>query len=465
MNYFSTRDKSKKFSFKEVFLRGLAPDGGLFVPENLKKYTSEELEDFKKLNYVDLATEIVSFFCGSDISKKRLKKIIEKSYFGFLIENVVSVKTFDKLNVLELYHGPTLAFKDIAMQVIGNLYVEFKKDQEDFVNIIVATSGDTGAAAVSALKQKKNINLFVLHPHNKISKMQRKIMTSENFYYSNEISKNIFNIAVKGNFDDCQNLVKQMFNDENFRKKIKMSGVNSINWARIVFQIVYYFYSYFKLSTKDKINFSVPTGNFGDAYAGYLAQKMGLPINKIIVSTNENDILQRAINTGEYKPTEAKSSISPSMDIQVASNFERLIFDALKTNDKEVISLMSELKKNGSFKLKKEALEYIQKRFSAIKVDDTETSKTIEKIFKKYNFIIDPHTAVAIKAFEKNDDKTKTVCLATAHPYKFVETVEKIINIKMEIPIQGSFLGPEEKYEILENNIDIIKKYIESKIQ
>ena len=460
MNYFSTRDKSNKFSFKEVFLRGLAPDGGLFVPENLKKYTSEELEDLKKLNYVDLATEIVSFFCGSDISKKRLKKIIEKSYFGFLIENVVSVKTFDKLNVLELYHGPTLAFKDIAMQVIGNLYVEFKKDQEDLVNIIVATSGDTGAAAVSALKQKKNINLFVLHPHNKISKMQRKIMTSENFYYSNEISRNIFNIAVKGNFDDCQNLVKQMFNDENFRKKI-----NSINWARIVFQIVYYFYSYFKLSTNDKINFSVPTGNFGDVYAGYLAQKMGLPINKLIVSTNENDILQRVINTGEYKPTEVKSSISPSMDIQVASNFERLIFDALNADDKEVISLMSQLKKNGSFKLKKEALDYIQKRFSAIKVDDAETSKTIEKIFKKYNFIIDPHTAVAIKAYEKNDDKIKTVCLATAHPYKFVETVEKIIDIKMEIPIQGSFLGPEEKYEILENNIDIIKKYIENKIQ
>ena len=465
MNYFSTRDKTKKFSFKEVFLRGLAPDGGLFVPENLKKYNSKELEDLKKLNYIDLATEIVSFFCGSDISKKILKKNIQKSYYQFLIEDVVSVKTFDNLNILELYHGPTLAFKDIAMQVIGNLYVEFKKGQEDPVNIIVATSGDTGAAAVNALKQKKNINLFVLHPHNMISKMQRKIMTSENFYYSNEISKNIFNIAVKGNFDDCQNLVKQMFNDENFRKKIKMSGVNSINWARIVFQIIYYFYSYFKLSTKDKINFSVPTGNFGDVYAGYLAQKMGLPINKLIVSTNENNILQRVINTGEYKPTKVKSSISPSMDIQVASNFERLIFDALKTNDKEVVSLMAELKNHGSFKLKKEALDYIQKIFTAIKVDDTETSETIKKIFNKYNFIVDPHTAVAIKAFEKADDKTKTVCLATAHPYKFVETVEKIIDIKMEIPVQGSFLGPQEKYEILENNIGTIKEYIENKIQ
>jgi threonine synthase len=248
MNYFSTRDKSKKFSFKEVFLRGLAPDGGLFVPESLKKFSSEELNELKKLNYTNLATEIVSYFCGEDINKKELKRIIEKSYYSFLIENVVSVKNFDHLNILELYHGPTLAFKDIAMQVIGNLYLEFKEKNKP-INIIVATSGDTGAAAVSALKQKNDINLFVLHPHNKISNMQRKIMTSENFYFSNKISKNIFNIAVKGTFDDCQNLVKQMFNDNNFRKKINMSGVNSINWARIIFQIVYYFYSYFKIST------------------------------------------------------------------------------------------------------------------------------------------------------------------------------------------------------------------------
>tara|TARA_X000001036_G_scaffold432412_1_gene468290 strand:- start:767 stop:2158 length:1392 start_codon:yes stop_codon:yes gene_type:complete len=463
MNYFSTRDKSKKFSFKEVFLRGLAPDGGLFVPESLKKFSSEELSELKKLNYTNLATEIVSYFCGEDINKKELKRIIEKSYYSFLIENVVSVKNFDHLNILELYHGPTLAFKDIAMQVIGNLYLEFKEKNKP-INIIVATSGDTGAAAVSALKQKNDINLFVLHPHNKISNMQRKIMTSENFYFSNKISKNIFNIAVKGTFDDCQNLVKQMFNDNNFRKKINMSGVNSINWARIIFQIVYYFYSYFKISTDEKINYSVPTGNFGDVYAGYLAKKMGLPINKLIVSTNENDILQRVINTGEYKPTKVKPSISPSMDIQVASNFERLIFDALNCDDKAVISLMNELKDNGNFKLKKETLDYIQRYFSAIKITDDETSETIKKIFKKYNFLVDPHTAIGIRAEEKINNKVRTVCLATAHPYKFVETVEKIVDTKMEIPVQGSFLGPKEKYEILENDMDTIKKFIESKL-
>ena len=288
-------------------------------------------------------------------------------------------------------------------------------------------------------------------------------MTSENFYFSNKISKNIFNIAVKGTFDDCQNIVKKMFNDEKFRKTTNLSGVNSINWARIIFQIIYYFYAYFKISNSEKVNFSVPTGNFGDVYAGYLAKKMGLPIDKLIVSTNENDILQRVINTGEYIPKEVKPSISPSIDIQVASNFERLIFDATNFNDTEVDLLMSDLKKKGSFKLKKEYLEYIQQSFIGVKVNDKETRETIEKIYKKHNFIIDPHTAIAIKAQEKINIDTKTICLATAHPYKFVETVEKIIGIKMEIPIQGSFLGPDEKYEVLENDIEVIKKYIKKR--
>tara|TARA_A100001015_G_scaffold68622_1_gene75969 strand:- start:638 stop:2035 length:1398 start_codon:yes stop_codon:yes gene_type:complete len=465
MNYYSTRNRKKKFSFKDVFLRGLAPDGGLFVPEKIKKYNSDDLKKLKNFKYSDLVTEIVSSFCEEEIEKQKLKSIIEKSYYTFLIENVVSVKSLGDLNILELYHGPTLAFKDIAMQVIGNIYSEFLKKNNDQINIVVATSGDTGAAAVSAFKQKENINLFVLHPHEKISKMQRKIMTSENFYHSNKISKNIFNIAVKGNFDDCQNLVKQMFNDEQFRNHIKMSGVNSINLGRIIFQIIYYFYSYFKISKGEEINFSVPTGNFGDVYAGYLAQKMGLPIKKLIVATNENDILQRVINSGEYKPLKVKNSISPSMDIQVASNFERLIFDSLDENDQEVSQLMEKLNKEGGFKLKKKALDYIQSKFYAEKVKDTETANCIKEIYKKYNFIVDPHTAIAIKAVEKIKDKTKTVCLATAHPYKFLETVEKIIDDKLEVPIQCSFLGPIEKYDVLENNIDKIKKYILGKIK
>ena len=251
-----------------------------------------------------------------------------------------------------------------------------------------------------------------------------------------------------------------MFNDNEFRKKVNLSGVNSINWARIVFQIVYYFYAYFKIAEMEKINFSVPTGNFGDVYAGYLAKQMGLPINKLIVSTNENDILQRVINTGEYKPLKVKPSISPSMDIQVASNFERLIFDAANSNDKEVVLLMSDLKKNGSFKLKRKYLEYIQKRFYGVKVNDIETKKIIKKIYKEYNFLVDPHTAIAIRAQEKINSDLKTVCLATAHPYKFIETVEETVGLKMEIPIQASFLGPKEKFEILNNDLELIKKFI-----
>ena len=463
MKYFSTRDKSKKYSFKDVFLRGLAPDGGLFVPESIKKFNKNDLIELKKLNYVQLAVKIVSYFCSDEISEKKLKNIIEKSYYNFLIENVVSVKSFDHLNILELYHGPTLAFKDIAMQVIGNLYIEFTKEEKNPINIVVATSGDTGAAAVNALKQKKNINLFVLHPHNKISNMQRKIMTSENFYFSNKKSKNIFNIAVKGTFDDCQNIVKKMFNDEKFRKNTNLSGVNSINWARIIFQIIYYFYAYFKVSNNQDLNFSVPTGNFGDVYAGYLAKKVGLPVNKLIVSTNENDILQRVISTGEYIPKKVKPTISPSMDIQVASNFERLLFDATNSDHKEVKLLMSDLKVNGRFKLKPQYLKFIQESFIGIKVSDEETKEMVKKIYKKYNFIVDPHTAIAIKAFEKNKIEKKTICLATAHPYKFVETIEKIIGVKMQIPIQGSFLGPDEKYEVLDNDLEIIKNFIKKK--
>ncbi len=268
MKYISTRNKNIDFSFKDIFLRGLAPDGGLFVPKSLKKYDLGELKDLKKLSYIDLATEIILNFCENEFDKKKLNDLIKKSYKKFKTKNIVEIKKIGNLNFLELYNGPTLAFKDIAMQVIGNMYDQFTTTTEKKINIIVATSGDTGAAAISALNNKENINVFVLHPHNKISNIQRKIMTTIG-------SSNIFNLAVKGTFDDCQKIVKEMFSDDLFRKKINMSGVNSINWARIICQIVYYFYAVLKLSN-DKLSFSVPTGNFGDVYSGYVAKKNGL---------------------------------------------------------------------------------------------------------------------------------------------------------------------------------------------
>ncbi|MDA9073360.1 threonine synthase [Pelagibacteraceae bacterium] len=453
MKYFSTRDKSLEFSFKDIFLRGLAPEGGLFLPSKIKKYNGGELKNLSKLSYVDLATEIIFNFCQSDIGKKQLKSLIKKAYDSFKSKEVVEVKKVGNYNLLELYHGPTLAFKDIAMQVIGNMYDYLKVSEDKVVNIIVATSGDTGAAAISALNDRNNINVFILHPHNKISNIQRKIMTTIG-------SNNIFNIAVKGSFDDCQKIVKDMFNENDFREKINMSGVNSINWARIICQIVYYFYSVFKINKKN-ISFSVPTGNFGDAYAGYMAKKMGLPIDKLIIATNENNILQRVINTGEYKPGIVKPSLSPSMDIQISSNFERLLFDILGEDDKKVALLMNNLKTKGFFKLDQEAVKIIKKDFCAEKINDKEVLDIIKNFNLESKFILDPHTATAFGAVKKIKNLSETIILGTAHPYKFLETVKKATGIEVIPPSQlSNIVDKEERFDILDNNISKIKNYI-----
>jgi threonine synthase len=453
MKYFSTRSKKLNFDFKEVFQRSLAPDGGLFIPKQIKKFSSKELKKMKKLNYIELASEVISSFCSPTFSKQQLKVLIKKSYKNFKKKNVVSLIKINKINLLELYHGPTLAFKDIAMQCIGNIYEEFNKKNKDTTNIVVATSGDTGAAAISALSKRKKINLFVLHPHNKISKIQKKIMTTIG-------GGNIYNIAIKGSFDDCQRIVKQMFADNIFRQTINMSGVNSINWARIIFQIVYYFYSFLKLNNK-KINYAVPTGNFGDIFAGYMAKKMGLPVERLIVATNENDILQRVINRGIYKPTKVKASISPSMDIQVSSNFERLLFYVLNSKDLEVKKLMNNLETKGSFKLTPKQRKIVQKDFSAFKVTNKETKNIIKKIYLEHNFFVDPHTATGFYAATKIKNNYPCVVLGTAHPYKFLETMKSITGKQIKKPTQitKSMFG-KEKYDILDNNTNIVKKYI-----
>ena len=457
MEYISTRNKNLNYNFKEIFLRGLAPDGGLFIPKKIKTFNKSEIEGLSQLTYTDLATEIISLFCSPEIDKNNLKKLIKKSYQSFITEEVVKIKKVGDVNLVELYHGPTLAFKDIAMQVLGNLYDELKIASAKAVNIVVATSGDTGSAAIAALNDRKNINVFVLHPHNKISKMQRKIMTTIG-------SNNIYNLAVKGTFDDCQKLVKEMFSENNFREKINMSGVNSINWARIVCQIVYYFYSAFKFKNK-KIIFSVPTGNFGDIYAGYVAKKMGLPIEKLIVATNENDILERVINFGEYKPSKVKPSLSPSMDVQISSNFERLLFDVLNHDDKKVSNLMSKLLSEGSFKLNKEQIKTIKKDFFANKVTDKETLKIIKTFSEKYNFLIDPHTATAVGAAKNVKGDFEILILGTAHPYKFLETIKMATNEEVKMPKQmRGILDKKEKYDILENNTSDVKNYILGKL-
>ena len=455
MEYISTRNIQKTFSFKDVFLKGLAPDGGLFVPKKIPSYSSQELEKLRDLSYRDLAEKIILKFCSDEFSGAEIKNLVNNSYKNFRVQDVVSIKKLGKTNLLELFHGPTLAFKDIAMQVIGNMYEKILKKNNLKVNIVVATSGDTGAAAINAIKDRKNMKIFVLHPENKISEVQRKFMTTVD-------SSNVFNIALASNFDECQKFVKLMFANENFSSSINMTGVNSINWSRIVVQIVYYFFSYFKIATEnEKINYSVPTGNFGDIYAGYIAKKMGLPINKLIIATNSNDLLKRAVNTGIYKPSKVEHTVSPSMDIQVASNFERLIFDACSCNSDKIIKLMNDLNERGEFKLEKNELEEINKNFCSESLSEKETKSVIKDIYKKQEILIDPHTAVAIGAVNKISLEGNTVILATAHPSKFSETVMKATGIKPDLPenLKNILVG-KEKYEKLPKNLKKVQNYI-----
>ena len=459
MKYISTRNNKKTFEFKDVFIKGLADDGGLFIPESLSKYSETEISSFTNLEYNDLAKKIISTFIGDFMSENDLSNIIDKSYSVFRKKNVVNLIKVGDRSVLELFHGPTLAFKDIAMQLLGNFYEYYLNNENQKINIVVATSGDTGAAAIDAIKGKKNVNIFVLHPHNRVSSVQRKLMTTGK-------DQNVFNIAINGNFDDCQNLVKSMFADKNFSNEIKMSGVNSINWARIIAQSVYYFYSYFLIEDKDRpINFSVPTGNFGDVYAGYLAKKMGLPINKLIVATNQNDILHRAISKGSYEVEKVAETISPSMDIQIASNFERLIYDLNNGNDTETIKAMNDIKEKGKYIIDQEKLDKINTNFLSSKMSEDEILKTIELVYKKFDVVLDPHSAIGYGAFDKVNISGNNIVLATAHPCKFPDAIKNAINLNAELPKELIYiLNEKENYKIIENNIDEVKKHIKERI-
>jgi threonine synthase len=459
MKYISTRNNKETFEFKDVFIKGLADDGGLFIPESLTKYSETEINSFAKLEYSDLAKKIISTFIGDFMSENDVSNIIDKSYSVFRKKNVVNLIKVGDRSVLELFHGPTLAFKDVAMQLLGNFYEYYLNNENQKINIVVATSGDTGAAAIDAIKGKKNVNIFVLHPHNRVSSVQRKLMTTVK-------DENVFNIAINGNFDDCQNLVKSMFADKNFSNEINMSGVNSINWARIIAQSVYYFYSYFLIEDKDEpINFSVPTGNFGDVYAGYLAKKMGLPINKLIVATNQNDILHRAISKGSYEVEKVAETISPSMDIQIASNFERLIYDLNNGDDSLTAKAMNDIKEKGKYLIDQEKLDKISTNFLSAKMSEDEVLKTIELVYKKFDIVLDPHSAIGYGAFDKVNISGNNIVLATAHPCKFPDAIKNAINLNAELPKELKYiLNEKENYKIIDNNIDEVKKHIKERI-
>ena len=456
MKYISTRNNKIEFTFEEVFIKGLADDGGLYVPKSLKRYSSQELLELKNLNYNQLSVEIINLFTGDFISKEDLFSLISKSYSTFREKEVVKISKIGDLKLLELFHGPTLAFKDVAMQFIGNLYEYYLNKNNEMINIVVATSGDTGAAAIDAIKGKSNLNIFVIHPHDRISSVQRKLMTTVD-------EKNVFNIAINGNFDDCQSIVKTMFSDLEFSKSINMSGVNSINWARIIAQSVYYFYTYFKLNTKKTVSFSVPTGNFGDGVAGYIAKKMGLPIDKLIVATNENDILHRAISKGDYVSKEVKETLSPSMDIQLASNFERLIYYINNSDKSKTVEIMKKIKKN-SYQIEKNNLKVIQNDFLSESCNKQETLEIIKKNYEKNKTILDPHTAVGVGVVNKlslND----CVVLSTAHPCKFPDATNSAINKFEKLPKTLEHVNnKEENFQLLNNNTEEVKSFIKSKL-
>ena len=431
MLYHSTRGLDNSKNFSEVLHAGLAGDGGLFVPKFIPQLNQEILNQWRHLSYEELALEIISLFSGDCFSRAELSEIVIESYSGFHHElKSPLIKLEDNHYFLELFHGPTLAFKDFAMQVIARMFAKTLQKKDLKINIITATSGDTGSAAVEAFKGISNVNLYVLYPHERISQIQRKQMTTSN-------AKNVKVFAVQGTFDDCQSIVKELFADKALVSDVNLSGVNSINWARILVQIIYYFSAFYQLKdlSAGNLSFSVPTGNFGDAYAGYISKRMGLPINKIIVATNKNDILDRVFKTGVYKSDSVSKTLSPSMDIQVASNFERLLFDLLNNDTKEVRKLMNNLSNKGHFNLEKRILTRISKDFDSGAVTDNDTIATINHFYNEREIVLCPHSAIGVRVAKDFIDTGETVVsLGTAHPAKFKETVESALEGSIPIP-------------------------------
>ena len=442
-------------------MEGLASDGGLYIPKNFPKFSSLELENMINMSYEELCVEVIFKYCGTCLTKEEIKIIALDSYKNFGTNDIAPIiKVTDNINILELFHGPTLAFKDFALQFLSRVFNILLEREGKKITIIGATSGDTGSAAIEAFKNNSLVNIIILHPEGKVSDFQRKQMTTVD-------AGNIYNIAIDGNFDDCQALVKKLLVDKDFNNKHNLASINSINWGRVLAQVVYYFYSAFKvMKGKDNksVNFSVPTGNFGDAYAGYVAKKMGLPIEKIIIATNSNDILSNFFKNGIYKISKVIPTISPSMDIQLASNFERLLYETLDHDPSLVREYMKTLSNIGSFKISNEKLKTLNETFIGLGVSD---EATIERIKSTYNnrLVIDPHTSVGLEAAYNYNYSLKGPCivLSTAHPVKFADAVSSAININSDLPEKyKNIFSLDEKYHSLKNNLDTIKNFIDS---
>jgi threonine synthase len=463
MRYLSTRDPHPSpatLSFTEVLLAGLAEDGGLYVPDRLPGLGTAELTGYAGLPYAELSARVVSLFSGETFTTKELRRLTAAAYSGFTRAAVVPLVQLDeRLWLLELFHGPTLAFKDLALQLVGLIFDAVLEQRHERVTIVGATSGDTGSAALVACRDREAIDIFILFPHNRVSAIQRRQMTTID-------SPNAHAIAIEGTFDDCQDLVKALFADEKLRRTLNLSAVNSINWARIAAQTVYYFAAGVALGAPARpISFSVPTGNFGNVYAGHTARRMGLPIDRLVIGTNRNDILARYFATGRMAISPVEQSLSPSMDIQVSSNFERLLFELKGCNGAAAGDQMRLFRENGSMPEDDQAWRMARGLFSAHKVDDTQTMDTIGKTYVRSGVLIDPHTAVAVAAAQAEisagNNSAPMIALACAHPAKFPDVVEGATGIRPVLPASLSdILERRERLVVLPNELAAVMQFI-----
>jgi len=458
VKYISTRGKAPDLNFENVILTGLARDGGLYLPQSWPSFSHAQIKAMQGKSYQEIAFTVMSPYVCPEIPESDFKDLIKKAYSSFRDDEIAPLSQIDDNEwVLELFHGPTLAFKDIALQLLGHLFDYILSKRNEKITIVGATSGDTGSAAIDCVKGRMCADIFMLHPKGRVSDVQRKQMTTVQ-------EVNVHNIAIEGDFDDCQALVKALFNDHEFRDQVNLSAVNSINWARVMAQIVYYFTSAVALGAPDrKISYSVPTGNFGDVYAGYIAKKMGLPIDQLVVATNINDILSRTLSCGEYKIGETIPTISPSMDIQVSSNFERLLFNLYDGDGLQVNNLMNSLQNTGQFNISKDRLALAKETFDSMCVNEKSTKETIFEVYRSAGVLLDPHTAVGVNAARKkwNDRETPMITLGTAHPAKFPEAVKDVTGVHPNLPPHMTDLFErDEEFDELPNDLISLKKYI-----
>ncbi|HTM78708.1 MAG TPA: threonine synthase [Devosia sp.] len=460
MQFVSTRGQAPALGFSDAVLAGLAPDGGLYVPQSWPQISAAEIAGFAGRPYADVAYAIISRFVGDEIAPTTLKAIIDGAYAGFRHPSVAPLVELEPNHfVLELFHGPTLAFKDVAMQFLSRVMDHILVTRGLRATIVGATSGDTGSAAIEAFRGRDTTDIFILHPLGRTSMVQRLQMTTV-------LDANVHNIALEGTFDDCQNVVKALFNNHRFRDSVRLSGVNSINWGRIVAQIVYYFTAAVSLGGPARpISFTVPTGNFGDIFAGYAAKRMGLPIDRLVIATNANDILRRTIEGGRYQMDGVEPTISPSMDIQISSNFERLLFDAADRDAGAVVRMMDSLKQSGGFALPETALAKIRAEFSAGTTGEAETRAAIAATYKNAGYLLDPHTAVGVHvARQQRQAGVPMVTLATAHPAKFADAVTEASGIAPELPAWLADLHQrEERLSVLANDQLAVEDFIRAR--